>query len=223
MAQAETHTGCIKAILLDLDGVVIDSEPLHVKSEGRLFSEYGISIDPEDWPQFKGLTPQAVFHFVRTKYNLRENIDIFLEKKYRYLAEAYERELTLFPDVLPFLQHFQNGFVFALTTSTRRPLTKWVLTKFQLRDIFQVVITADDVARGKPHPEPYAKTIQKLQLTPPECVVIEDSVNGVKSAKAAGAKCIAVTTSFREHKLLEADVLVDRLGEITEDMLHSLI
>ena len=84
------------------------------------------------------------------------------------------------------------------------------------------MITADEVSRGKPHPEPYLKTIEKLQLKPSECVVIEDSVNGVRSAKRAGAKCIAVTTSFRKHDLREADATVDRLKEITEDMFHTL-
>ena len=222
MSEIDTRFAWMKAIILDLDGVIIDSESLHVKTEERLFSEYGISIDPEDWPRFKGLTPQAVFEFVRSKYNLQETIDLFLEKKYTYLAEVYERELSLFPDFLPFVRRFHNGFVFALTTSTRRPLTNWVLTKFQLKDIFQVVVTADDVAHGKPHPEPYSKTIQQLNFKSSECVVIEDSVNGVKSAKGAGAKCIAVTTSFEKHDLLEADAHVDRLEEITMETLRSL-
>jgi HAD superfamily hydrolase (TIGR01509 family) len=207
---------------MDLDGVIIDSEPLHVKTEKRLFSEYGISVEPKDWLRFKGLTPQAVFELVRSKYNLREDIGTFLEKKYRYLAEAYENELSLFPDFLSFVRRFQNGFVFALTTSTRRPLTHWVLTKFRLEDIFQVVVTADDVIHGKPHPEPYTRTIRDLKLKPSECVVIEDSINGVTSAKAAGAKCIAVMTSFQKHELLEADVIVDRLEDIKEKMFQAL-
>lgn len=222
--MSETNNGLksIKAIIFDLDGVIIDSEPLHVNTEKRLFSEYGITVESEDWIRFKGLTPRAVFEFVRSKYNLEEDLDIFLEKKHRYLAEAYEGTLSLFPDFLPFVRRFRNGFVFALTTSTRRPLTDWVLSKFRLKDIFQVVVTADDVVHGKPHPEPYTKTIQHLKLRSSECVVIEDSINGVISAKAAGAKCIAVTTSFEKHELPEADVFADRLEDITEEMLQSL-
>jgi len=140
----------------------------------------------------------------------------------RSLAGAYERGLSLFPDCLSFVRRFQGSFLFALTTSTRRALTEWVLTRFRLADIFQVVVTADDVANGKPHPEPYARTIEELRLTPPDCVVIEDSVNGILSAKRAGAKCIAVATSFQRDELTDADVVVDRLGDITERTLLSL-
>lgn len=222
MSDTIRRAEAIKAIILDLDGVIIDSEPLHVETEKRLFSEYGISVEPEDWARFKGLTPQAVYDLVRTKYRLRDTIDVFLDKKYTYLAESYDRELSLFPDVSSFIQRFQKRYVFGLTTSTRRRLTNWVLTRFRLKDIFQVVVTADDVSQGKPHPEPYSRTIRSLNLTPPECLVIEDSVNGVASAKGAGAGCIALTTSFQKHELLQADVCVDRLDEITEGLVQSL-
>ncbi|MFQ6091123.1 MAG: HAD family hydrolase [bacterium] len=222
--MTETHADAnyVRAIILDLDGVIIDSEPLHMESEKRLFSECRVTVDSEDWPRLKGLTPRAVFEFLRSKYNLREEIDVFLEKKDRFLAEAYEKGLSLFPDFLPFVQRFQRGFVFALTTSTSQALTEWVLTRLRLEDIFQVVVTADDVLNGKPHPEPYVKTIEALRLKPSECIVIEDSVNGVRAAKGAGAKCIAVATSFEREELEEADVVVGQLSEITMETLARI-
>ncbi len=220
--DSENPKGRIRAIILDMDGVVIDSEPLHCETEKRLFAEYGIVIEPNDWPQFKGLTPGAVFEFVRVKYGFPEPFDVFHTKKDRYLAERYELELGLFPDFLPLVERFREGHLFALTTSTHRTLTDLVLTKFGLRDIFQVVVTSDDVARGKPDPEPYLRTIKALQVQPSECVVIEDSIHGIRSARSAGAWCVAVATSFPREALGLADLVVDNLASITAGALSSL-
>ena len=223
MFPSDRNANFTRAIILDLDGVVIDSERLHVETEKRLLSEYGVTVEPEDWPGFKGQTPQAVFDFVISKYHINEAIEVLLEKKDRYLAEAYEKELELFPDFLPLIQRFRKRFVYALTTSTQRPLTEWVLTRFRLKDIFQVVVTADDVSKGKPDPEPYLRTIEALGMKSSECIVIEDSINGVQAAKGAGAKCIAVATSFEREELAEADAVVDRLEDVTDDFIFSLI
>ena len=131
MMRATTGNDGPKAMILDMDGVVIDSEPLHVEADRRLFSEYGITIESEDWLGFKGLTLRAVFELVRSKYGFPEDFEIFHTKKDTYLAEAYERELRLFSDFQSFIERFKEAFVFALTTSSHRPLTELVLTKFQ--------------------------------------------------------------------------------------------
>lgn len=219
---AEDTKNRLRAIILDMDGVVIDSEALHGETEKRLFAEYGIVIESADWPQFKGLTPGAVFEFVRTKYAFPEPFEVFHTRKDRYLAERYEQELELFSDFLPFIERFREEYVFALTTSTHRALTDLVLTKFGLRNIFQVVITSDDVTRGKPDPEPYNRTVEALQVRPAECVVIEDSINGIRSARSAGVPCVAVATSFSKEELGLADLAVDNLASITAGVLTSL-
>ena len=91
-----------------------------------------------------------------------------------------------------------------------------------MEDIFQVVITSDDVTNGKPDPEPYVKTIGALGVKSSECVVIEDSFNGIQAAKRAGVKCIAVATSFGREKLIGADVVVNRLGDVRNHLISSL-
>jgi len=221
MTGTDTGDNKPKAIILDMDGVVIDSEPLHVKADKKLFTEYGVTLSPADWPGLKGLTPLAVYELIRSKYGFDDSFEVFHTKKDAYLAEIYREELTLFPDFLPLIQRFKGLYAFALTTSTHRSITELVLTKFQIENIFQVVTTSDDVTNGKPDPEPYSKTIYTLGFKPVECVVIEDSVNGIKSAKGAGARCIAVATSFGSDELMEADIVVSRLGDITENMISS--
>ena len=85
------------------------------------------------------------------------------------------------------------------------------------------MVTADDVSMGKPDPEPYLRTIEALGMKSSECIVIEDSINGVQAAKRAGAKCVAVATSFEREELAGADAVVHRLEDVTDDFILSLI
>jgi HAD superfamily hydrolase (TIGR01509 family) len=104
----------------------------------------------------------------------------------------------------------------ALVSSSPKPIVDIVVQRFELGKYFDRIITGDDVEKGKPDPEPYLKAAKELGVHPEECVVVEDSINGVKSAKAAGMKCIGITNSFPREELERAgaDYVIDVIVEL---------
>jgi HAD superfamily hydrolase (TIGR01509 family) len=135
-----------------------------------------------------------------------------------YLSHALQ-DMQLVPGAYDFLKKLEKNqkYRYALTTSGRKVQQKKILAKFNLTDFFQIMVMADDVRNGKPHPEPYAVTVRKLNERPGECLVIEDSDNGIISAKAAGCQTCGITTTFAKDRLKKAgaDIIVFSFLELS--------
>lgn len=110
----------------------------------------------------------------------------------------------------------------ALTSSSTCQEVELILNHFGVRSLFEVVITGDGIIKGKPDPEPYLTTLHKINEKSKNCLVIEDTKSGVLSAKAAGLKCLAITTTHDKEDLHEADCVVDKFSEIKENLIRSL-
>ena len=134
---------------------------------------------------------------------MHEKLEFFLERA---------PELELFEGFVELADFLKPRCQMALATSNSSEVQKAVFNKFKLHKYFASIVTSEDVLVGKPHPEAYLTAFERLGLRPGECVVVEDSVNGVKSAKAAGASVIAVTHSFPRKALREADFVVENLA-----------
>ena len=202
----------MKAVIFDMDGVIVDSEPLHVKAEKEVCRRYHVRADDADWLAFKGKTSVEIFSSIIGKYRINATPQQMAEDK----LAIYLRMLgsvKLFAGLQNLLEYARQNYKVALVTSSRAVIQEAVFKKFGLSPFFDVVVTADIVAKGKPDPEPYALAMGKLGLNPEECIVIEDSDNGILSAKRAGAKVIAVTHSMERQKLEKADYIVDSLEE----------
>jgi HAD superfamily hydrolase (TIGR01509 family) len=136
-----------------------------------------------------------------------------------YLSLALQ-EMKLISDAREFLEKMEKSqkYCYALTTSGRRFQQDKILAKFDLADFFKIIVAADDVSNGKPHPEPYTTTVEKLNKLPDECLVIEDSDNGILSAKAAGCQACGIMTTFdcNRLKLAGADIVVSSFSELAK-------
>lgn len=209
----------MKALIFDMDGVIVDSEPLHVKAEKEVCRKYNVAINDDDWLAFKGKTTIDIFSSIIKKYNLNVAPAQMAEDKLVIYLKMLD-SVRLFPGLHEILAYARQKYKVALVTSSRASIQEAVFKKFALSPFFNVVVTADIVSKGKPDPEPYALAISRLGLNPEECIVIEDSDNGVISAKNAGAKVIAVTHSFGKEKLKKADYIVDSLLEV-KDLLEK--
>ena len=207
----------IQAAILDLDGVVIDSEPIHELSLVIVSEMLGRRISWEETKQFKGSTE---LDCARLLIEITGTSEIDLQKVCRLRLEAFRShydEIKLVAGALEFLELCKRaGWSTALTTSAPRELEQLAFDQFHLSRYFQVAITGDDVERGKPHPEPYLKTAERLGRAPPDCLVVEDSKNGVRSAKAAGCITVGLATSFTPDKLAAAggDLVVGTFEEL---------
>lgn len=208
----------IEALLFDMDGVVIDSEPIHEEAQRIIFREYGLAVPEALYPSFKGMTEQKVFEQIVSEYGSSHHDPATLvlakEETYRRLLV----DLQLVPGVLDFLELVQSRFRMALTTSSVRENQRIAFERFDLERYFEVVVAAEDIEHPKPHPQPYLTTAEKLGVPPEACLVLEDSLHGVRSGKRAGCSVVGVTTSFEAAALKRAgaDVTVASFDELAE-------
>jgi HAD superfamily hydrolase (TIGR01509 family) len=214
----------IEAIIFDMDGVIIDSEPLHVQAEHIVCKQYGIDAPWQEWERFIGNTEYAMFEYIIQNFT-DGTLSVYelIREKQIVFSKLISEKLQLIPGSLEFIRWARAQYrKLALTTSTECKIQQKIFTMYRLHSYFDVIITGDKIQRGKPHPEPYLKTIEALNLAAHLCVVIEDSLHGIIAAKEAGCRVVGITTSFSEEKLLNAGAnivvgsflsLYDRLTE----------
>jgi beta-phosphoglucomutase len=208
-------------IIFDMDGVVVDTEHLHAEAEKWVCDKYGILVPKKEGGTFKGKTSLDIFSYIVKNFSQDNSVsaeEMIREKKKRYLEIAPERMLPI-PGAMEFLyfakRHLEK---IALVTSSSREISDMVFRKYKLGSFFDVVITGDDIQNGKPNPEPYLTAIKKLQEKASDVVVVEDSLNGILSAKNAGCNVIGITTSFSQETLIDcgADLIIHSFDELYE-------
>jgi len=206
-----------EAILFDLDGVIIDSEPLHEKAFRQTSLHLGRDLTQEEVASLKGSVAE-IGAAKLLEYNPTATLSVPQVIEYQNnLYKAMLDQMRLIPGSRDFIQKaYKKGFKLGLTTSALQENQQRIFEMFNLSPFFAAIITGQDIINGKPHPEPYLKTAEKLGVAPANALVIEDSVNGVRSGKAAGCRVVAITTSFPRERLteLQADYVVDSFAEL---------
>ena len=198
----------IEAVLLDMDGVVIDSEPLHEEAQRIIFRELDLPVPESMFPSFKGLTEKLVFEKIVAEFGgSGRSVDELIELK-EQTYRALLKDLQLIPGALAFIERAHRLFRLALTTSSMRQDQRIAFDRFDLDPYFEAVVTAEDITRSKPHPEPYLVTAARLGVDPGVCLVVEDSLNGVRSGVAAGCIVAGLTTSFPADRLSSAGAVL---------------
>ena len=211
------------AVIFDMDGVIIDTEPLYTKAEIRLFREYSVEIPEEDWPLFRGCSEQDFFNLSMERYNIVEDKNVFMDKGREYVKEEFKRGLTFMPGFHELIRRVQKKYHTGLVTASPRHNVDWLCELIGLDDIFKHIISGDETAQNKPHPAPYLAMIIKLAVLPINVGIIEDSLPGLRSALASGAHVIAKRGSVPDKDLSIAHCIVTNLDEITNDMLEKLL
>ena len=212
----QLELGSKPAIIFDMDGVVIDSEPLHERASQHVFSAYDIDLDASVFEPFKGKTDRDIIEYLIQEHSIEgATVDDLLQQKRDTYANLID-ELHPIQGAMAFIQYVAINFRLALTTSASRRNQELAFQKFNLYPFFETVITSNDVTHPKPHPEPYLITVEKLGLAPEECIVIEDSTNGVRSASTAGCIVVGIKTSFDEPELKAAGahIVIDSYDQL---------
>lgn len=209
----------IKAVIFDMDGVIIDSEPLHYKVfKEYLHSKWGMSITDEEYSTFIGATNYHMYAVLKEKYQLAEEVTALVEeyeeKCSAYLTESKTEKPILGVDVLV-KNLYQNNIRLALASSSPKKNIKLVLEMFGLAPYFEVVVSGQEVVNSKPSPDIFLRAAKLLNLLPEECLVFEDSKNGVAAAKEAGMKCIAFyNPNSGKQDLSRADHIIESFAEV---------
>jgi len=208
----------IRAVVFDMDGVIVDSEPLHIRADTETFERHGIIVPRVAWDDIFGMKSDEGLRMILDRYGTGREDPLVLarEKRERYFELAKD-ELRLVPGVRDFIVSCRSrSLLTAVATSGLGWYQRPFLERLGMDVLFDIIVTGDEVRYGKPHPEPYLLTASRLGCTPTECVVIEDADNGIRSAKAAGCVSVGITTSLSRERLsgAGADFVVDGFGEL---------
>lgn len=204
-----------------MDGVLVDSESFICKAAIMMFSELGINVLPEDFQSFIGMGENRYIGGVAELYGVKVDIEQVKSRTYEIYGKIVNARLSPLPGALDFISKCRNkDLKLALATSADTIKMEINLKEIGLsRNSFDTIITGLDVSNKKPSPDIYFKAAENLKLNPRDCLVVEDAVSGIRAGKAAGCKCLAVTSSFDPSDLREADWICDSLLNVPEEAL----
>ncbi len=212
----------IRGVLFDMDGVLVDSEAFICRAAIMMFGELGVKVQETDFLPFVGMGENRYIGGVAEKYGVKLEIEQSKARTYAIYETIAYNQLKALPGVHEFVQECrERGLKLALATSADKVKLEVNLKEIGLPEkTFQAIIQGLDVQRKKPFPDIYLKAAEALGLSPSECLVIEDAVSGVKSARSAGCRCLALTTSFTAGDLSEADWICSNLGDVPGEALN---
>lgn len=211
----------VQTIFFDMDGVVIDSEPIHSKSTELVLDKYDIIFPLKIFDDFKGKTDDVFFHHVATNLdNCGRPSSFFINAKNNFFAELVS-DVKFVDGFMDFYDNIKKkGIKTALVSSTSIYSLELIDKVCNIKGLFDVIITAADTLKHKPCPEPYLKALDKLPTNLESVVVIEDSVTGIISAKKAGLFVYGITTSFPSEPLIHAGA--DKIVESYFDLICEI-
>jgi beta-phosphoglucomutase len=212
----------IRGVLLDMDGVLADSEQFICKAAIMMFEELGLVVKPDDFKSFVGTGENRYIGGVAEKYGKKVDIEKVKARTYEIYVEIIKGNLRPLPGASDFVKSCRDrGFKIAVATSTDEIKMRANLKEIGIPDIlFDATVNGLEVQNRKPSPDIYLAAAGKIGLKPEECLVIEDAVSGIKAAKSAGCRCLALTTSFDRSLLREADWICDNLSNVPEESLN---
>ena len=199
-----------------MDGVLIDSEPLHKRAKELAFAEIGIVLPESVYDSYKGRPDATMLPEILTARGFpTERIDELLRRK-RQIYEGIEHDLQAVDGAAGFVTWAASRYKIALATSATARNREATLSLLGIAELFHGVVDASGHQRPKPDPEVFLIALGKLRLQPDQCWIIEDSVNGLRAAKAAGCVSAAITTTFDKDTLVTAgaDMVVDSFAEL---------
>lgn len=216
----------LDTVIFDMDGLLIDSEPLWQKAGMQALSEYGIAISLEQYHATTGLRTPEWIDWWFTYYNIStEHAAAAISSIEQNAIALIETEGLAYPGTGYILEFFKKrGFTIGLATSSPMRLVEVVVKKLGIASYFEAYSSAEFLPFGKPHPEVFMNCYRALGAKPQHCVCFEDSFNGMISAKAAKMKCVVVpaSTEYEKVKWNAADLKISSLNDFNESTLQSL-
>jgi beta-phosphoglucomutase len=216
-----------RGVIFDFDGVLADSENLHLRAFQQVFGEQGWTLGETDYyARYLGSSDRdLVIDFARDRglaldASRRDDLLAAKEAAYASILEAGE---ILYPAAAPVIERLAREFALAIASGSLSREIKDALRPKGLGAWFRAIVGADDVERGKPAPDPYVEAVRRLGLEAGRCVAIEDSPWGLQSARAAGLSTIAVTHTYPPERLADADAIVSSLDALTPAFIDALV
>jgi beta-phosphoglucomutase len=211
----------LKAVLFDMDGVLVDSEEFICQAAVEMFREKGLIVQPEDFIPFVGTGENQYIGGVAEKYNFPVDIEEVKKRTYEIYGRIVRNKLKPLSGVKEFIASCKKRNL-KIAVATSADEVKMIINLMEIGlpvETFDVTVNGLQIERKKPFPDIYLKAAELLGVPPGNCLVVEDAPSGIKSAIAAGMKCLAVMSSFSAEMLKDADWIVKDLTYVTENLL----
>ncbi|AUP77964.1 HAD family hydrolase [Flavivirga eckloniae] len=216
----------VKAVIFDMDGVIIDSEPMHNKAYHDMFNEVGIDVSNELYESFTGQSTINICKRLCDHFNLTETPEHLVALKRKYYKHFFESnsDLTLIDGVLDLIKdYYNNGLTLVLASSAAMTSINQIFERFDLDQYFVAKLSGGDLKASKPHPEIFIKAAEASGFNNDECIVIEDSTNGIKAAKAANIFCVGFDSFHSKNQdYSQADMVITDFKDIVYNKINTL-
>lgn len=209
----------IHTVIFDMDGVLIDTEPLHHYAFFAQFAELGISVSAAEYATFLGKSTRNVFQLLKQRYHLAPEVEALVQRKRELFNKAFDEDagLDLLPGVRVLIEDLRRHDVqLVVASSASKATIARVFDRFGLAPYFTHRVSGEDFAESKPHPAIFRRAAELAGTPVAECIVIEDAANGIAAAKAAGIYCIAYVSPHSDgQNLHQADRIIRYFAELS--------
>jgi len=215
----------LKAVIFDMDGVIVDSEPIHRVAYQKMFDEFEIEVSPELYASFTGKATLPICQYVCSSFNLKISPEILVACKRKYFKELFDEDTSfkLLEGILELIQEYhKKALVLVLASSASMININRIFKRFDLDPYFISKHSGAELKESKPHPEIFKNAAKASGFLPSECMVIEDSTNGIAAAKAAGIYCVGYNSLHSKNQSYDdADLIITNFNEISFDKITT--
>jgi len=209
-----------------MDGVIVDTEPVHHFAYSQHFKQLNIEITPEMYASFTGNSTKNIFERLKAHFNLKEEVQTLVETKRNLFNDAFDHkeDLYLLDGVEDLIRELHsNGMQLVLASSSAKVTINRIFNRFGLHQYFSHIVSGEDFPKSKPHPAIFEHAAFLSQTPKEDCIVIEDSTNGILAAKAAGIYCIgydSVNSKLQDYS--KADQIITNFRELSFDKIRNI-
>ncbi|MFI5323055.1 MAG: HAD family hydrolase [Thermodesulfobacteriota bacterium] len=224
----------LKAVIFDLDGIIVDTEPVHMSAFQLTLGEWGIPLTEEEYyANYLAYDDKTFFRRVLEDKDYKHDdalIAEMMERKSRHYDNSIRGHIEILPGVEDFISGIRGKYRLAIGSGALKDEIVHILNFTGIRECFEVIVSADDILNCKPAPDVYIEVLNRLNALGPgvetisasECLVIEDSVSGTTAALSAGMKCLAITNSYTAKELSHAHIIAKSLKGIDPEDLKKI-